>query len=153
MTEWVQVKGIIRPGHQVASGQSPQSPYPQGTIALQTPFFQSLGLDLTAFFAGTLNVEISPYSYQMIAPEYTFLAVDWSAFHPPENFSFSPCYLNYQGDRYSSLVYYPHPETKRSHFQNPNLLEILSPFITDLTYGQEVTLELNSQVICLQLLT
>ena len=44
MTEWVQVKGIIRPGHQVASGQSSQSPYPQGTIALQTPFFQSLGL-------------------------------------------------------------------------------------------------------------
>jgi hypothetical protein len=153
MTEWVQVKGIIRPGHQVASGQSPQSPYPQGTIALQTPFFQSLGLDLTAFFAGTLNVEISPYSYQILAPEYTFLAVDWSACHPPENFSFSPCYLNHQGDRYRSLVYYPHPETKRSHFQNPNLLEILSPFITDLTYGQEVTLELNSQVICLQLLT
>ena len=49
------------------------------------------------------------------------------------------------------MTAYPHPETKRSHFQNPNLLEILSPFIADLTYGQEVTLELNSQAICLQL--
>jgi hypothetical protein len=35
-------------GHGVASGQAAASPYPAGTIALQSPHFASLGLDLSS---------------------------------------------------------------------------------------------------------
>jgi hypothetical protein len=52
--------GCLRPGHQVASGLAVNNPYPAGTIAMQTPFFKALGLDLSGFYVGTLNVSIAP---------------------------------------------------------------------------------------------
>ncbi len=51
MQKWQGVEGIIERGHQVASGMASDSPYPKGTIEMQTPFFQNLGLDLSAFFS------------------------------------------------------------------------------------------------------
>jgi hypothetical protein len=76
MTDWQMIKGIIEKGHQVASGLSPHSPYPQGTIELQTPFFQALGLDISMFFPGTLNVSLLPHTYHLKNPQYTFVRGD-----------------------------------------------------------------------------
>lgn len=55
-----QVHGRIQRGHQVASGLASTSPYPQGTIAMQMPIFQQLGLDIIGCFPGTINVYIAP---------------------------------------------------------------------------------------------
>ncbi|MDJ0715727.1 MAG: VWA domain-containing protein [Prochloraceae cyanobacterium] len=55
---WQRVKGTLGSGHKVASGQASNSPYPRGTIEMQTPFFKKLGLNLTEYFKGTLNLSL-----------------------------------------------------------------------------------------------
>ena len=40
----------IVPGHRVASGQNGNPLFPGGTLKMQTPFFQALGLDLSDLF-------------------------------------------------------------------------------------------------------
>jgi hypothetical protein len=56
--EWIQ--GEIQQGHGVASGKNAETPYPNGTIAMQAPFFKKLGLDLFNFWPGTLNISFKP---------------------------------------------------------------------------------------------
>ncbi len=142
--KWQAVEGIIKCGHQVASGMASDSPYPQGTIEMQTPFFQKLGLDLSAFFPGTLNISISPKTFTLQHPKYTFKNIQWHLQYPPEDFSFSPCRIIFQEITYAGLVYYPHPETKIRHFQAPAIVEVLvSSFIPQIHYGDRVTIEVN----------
>ena len=70
------IKGTVIPGHGVASGHASDSPYPAGTIALQRPFFQQLGLDLSDCFDGTLNVSVAPMELVLRDPDHTFVDVD-----------------------------------------------------------------------------
>ena len=144
MQKWQPVEGIIERGHQVASGMAKDNPYPKGTIEMQTPFFQKLGLDLSAFFPGTLNISISPKTFTLQQPKYTFKNVQWHQEYPPEDFSFSPCRIIFQEITYEGLIYYPHPETKIGHFQDPAIVEVLvSSFIPQIHYGDRVTVEVN----------
>ncbi len=140
---WDKVEGIIKQGHKVASGSASDSPYPGGTIEMQIPFFKELGLDLTDFFNGTLNVSINPKTFQLVKPEFTFLDVNWTDKHPPEHFSFSRCRVLFQDVKYDSFVYYPHPETKQRHFQNPSILEIIAPFIPEIRYESKIEIQYN----------
>lgn len=148
MQEWLAVEGIIERGHQVASGIAKDNPYPKGTIEMQTPFFQKLGLDLSAFFPGTLNILISPKTFTIQQPEYTFKNVQWHREYPAEDFSFSACRVIFQEITYKGLIYYPHPETKIGHFQNPAIVEVLvNSFIAQINYSDRVTLEVNPREI------
>lgn len=140
-----QIDGIIQAGYGVASGRTDSSPYPKGTIEMQTPFFKQLGLDLTPFFPGTLNVNISPNKFELISPLHTFRNVQWAEGFDPEDFSFTPCQIIYQNKSFDSLIYYPHPETKIRHFQNPSIVEVIAPLIADLKYGDRVTLSVDPQ--------
>jgi hypothetical protein len=142
---WTTVSGVIVRGHQVASQASKD--YPRGTIEMQLPFFKSLGLDLGGCYPGTLNVSISPMVFAMTHPEHTFRDVEWTSLHPPEHFSFSRCRIIFLGNRYDGWVYYPHPETKKRHFQNPSLVEILAPAIPGIGYGSLVDIQLNGAEI------
>ncbi|MEL6578265.1 MAG: hypothetical protein AAFQ14_00825, partial [Cyanobacteria bacterium J06621_12] len=54
---------------------------------------------------------------------------------------------NYQNIDYSGLVYYPHPEKKIGHFQDPAIIEIIAPKILNLDYGDRLILKLNPQEI------
>jgi len=141
----ITVKGIVVRGHQVAS--QPSDVYPYGTLEKQKPFFKMLGLDLESFFNGTLNISISPNTFKMNRPEFTFEHVEWTDLHPPETFSFSRCTLIYKSVRYAGWVYYPHPETKIRHFENPSIIEILTQKVPDIHYGAEVEIEINSSEI------
>ncbi len=141
--EWVTVTGIVERGHRVASGEAEDNRYPAGTISMQKPFFKQLGLDLSACHEGTLNVSIHPYTFTMRRPQYTFRKVEWTSLHPPEDFSFSRCGVIFDHVRYEGWIYYPHPETKKAHFQNPSIVEIIAPFIPNLTYGDQVHVSLN----------
>ncbi|PZV19091.1 MAG: hypothetical protein DCF20_03400 [Pseudanabaena sp.] len=145
------VDGKLIQGHRVASGLSEDSPYAEGSISMQIPFFQNLGLDLSTYFRGTLNIDISPYTYTIQKPQFTFRQVDWTIEHPPEDFSFVSCQVLYKGDRYDGWVYYPHPETKLRHFQNPSVLEVIALPIADLGYGESLQLLINSQEVSLHL--
>lgn len=148
-SNWTTINGVIQPGHQVASGQSKNSRYSQGSIKMQKPFFAQLGLDLSGFHEGTLNISIAPYQFSMQQPEFTFRDVEWTPLHPPEHFSFSRCSVIVQNVEYSSWIYYPHPETKTTHFQQPSILEIIAPLIPDIKYGDSVQLAINTNEVSL----
>jgi hypothetical protein len=148
MKNWIRVKGIVTKGYGVASGQSGNPRFPQGTIEMQKPFFCEQGLNLDEYFPGTLNLSISPYKFAIKQAKYTFKNIKWSPDDPAEDFSFFDCQIIIDADRIiSGLIYYPHPETKPEHFQPPDLLEIMTTHIDDLKYGDELTIEIDSQQI------
>ena len=141
------VEGIVQAGYGVASGRSGSSPYPRGTIEMQQPFFRRLGLDLSPYFPGTLNVSIAPWCFQIHNAPLTFESLQWTVLHPPETFSFCHCFLEFQRQSYEGLVYYPHPETKQVHFQSASLLELLLPQINGISEGDLVSIQLlNSEI-------
>ena len=145
MQEWHSVHGIVVEGYRVASG--PSRDYPYGALDRQRPIFRSRGLDLDGFFNGTLNLDIRPHAFRMLRPQFTFRQVHWTDLHPPEDFSFSSCKVIFEGIEYHGWVYYPHPETKVRHFQNPSLLEVIARFIPGLRYGNTVEVHLNPEEI------
>lgn len=135
------VVGELRKGYGVASG--PSADYPHGALERQVPIFKSRGLDLSDCFLGTLNLDIHPHVFEIVKPEFTFRAVRWTDLHPPEDFSFSRCQIFPDDGEYDGWIYYPHPETKLRHFQNPSLLEVMAPFVPGLSTGQMLRIRLN----------
>jgi hypothetical protein len=134
--KWNTIHGIVIQGYRVASG--PSKDYPYGTLDRQRPIFKARGLDLDGYFNGTLNIDLRPFTFKLIKPEFTFRNVEWTDLHPPENFSFSRCKVIYKDIEYDGWVYYPHPETKLRHFQDPSLLEVIALLIPEIKYGDEV---------------
>jgi hypothetical protein len=145
MSQWTSIHGVVVQGYRVASG--PSKDYPYGALDRQRPFFQAGGLDLEPYFNGTLNIDIRPLAFGMESPEFTFRHVHWTDLHPPEDFSFSRCKVIFQGTEYDGWVYYPHPETKLRHFQNPSLLEVIAMHIPEIQYGDEVDVWINLEEI------
>ena len=142
---WELLHGILTQGYQVASG--PSKDYPYGALDRQRPIFKARGLDLGHYFNGTLNIDIRPYTFEMVKPEFTFQFVEWTDLHPPEHFSFSHCRVIYGESEYDGWVYYPHPETKLRHFQNPSLLEVIAKPIPGIAYGDKMGVLLNKDEI------
>ncbi|MCB0103212.1 MAG: hypothetical protein H6635_07395 [Anaerolineales bacterium] len=140
--------GILVQGYQVAS--RPSKDYPYSALEKQKPYFKALGLDLYGFFTGTLNISIAPLSFEMTAPEFTFPLVEWTDLHPPETFSFSRCNVIFKNKKYPGWVYYPHPETKKNHFQDRSLLEVIAHKVTGIQYGDTLEVELNLQEVEIQ---
>ena len=143
------VSGTIQPGHQVASGMAQDSPYASGTIEMQLPHFQKLGLDLSPYFLGTLNISIAPHKFKVKNPKYTFPLVKWHPDYPAETFSFSPCQIIFEEIEYQALIYYPHPETKIGHFQADSIIEVIALPISKIQYGNTVQLKINSSEIAI----
>ncbi|MFM7267420.1 MAG: hypothetical protein ACKOZT_02370 [Cyanobium sp.] len=161
------VRCTLGAGHGVASGQAASSPYPAGTIALQTPLFRAQGIDLSPYFAGTLNLEVPGRAWRLRDPAARVEQLRWSEHHPPETFSFWPCRLRlaWQGPASpatppavsasaeptagataaeriitEALIYHPHPQTKRAHHQREGCLEVLAPWLGQLPTGSGIDL-------------
>jgi hypothetical protein len=139
----MKISGILLQGYRVAS--SPSKDYPYGTLEKQRPFFAAQGLDLSQYFNGTLNIDIRPFEFKPRRPRFTFHHVAWTDLHPPEHFSFSRCTVVFRQADYDGWVYYPHPETKLRHFQNPSLLEVIALPIADIQYGDHVDVHVNEE--------
>ena len=138
------IEGVVARGHGVASGQGGDERFPDGTLKLQIPIFAELGIDLSAFYPGTINLDISPARYEVIAPKLTLPDVQWHPDCPPETFSFFDCQICEPGAEakpVDALIYRPHPETKPEHFHDPTVLEILAPKLPSLSYGQTLKIE------------
>jgi hypothetical protein len=145
-SSWQLVAARIMPGHRVASGQNGNPLFPGGTLKMQTPFFQALGLDLSAYHGGTLNVSIAPLRYCVIAPCLTLRAVKWHPTEPAEDFSFFDVRLLQDGaPPVEGLIYYPHPDTKPTHFQKSDVLELLLPLVVGLTYGAPIQIQVPAE--------
>jgi hypothetical protein len=151
MDHWCWIEGTVKAGYGVASGRAADPRFPGGTIAMQMPFFQAGGLDLTAYFPGTLNLAIAPHTYQILQAKQTFRNLKWSPTEPAEDFSFFDCLIQWQNHSpQPGLIYYPHPETKPEHFQAADVLEIITGAIAGLQYGDRVQLAYDPQQILIQ---
>ncbi|REL35612.1 hypothetical protein [Thalassotalea euphylliae] len=156
----MRMKGRVIKGHQVASGKATDSPFSEGTIALQKPFFKKLGLDLSRMFDGTINLAIEQTVQDLVQEssqepcqerhaelciqfgiaDYRFKNVKWTTDWPAEDFDFYSCEIAYQGKCYSAFIYQPKAETKVGHFQPSNVVELIAPFIEGVSYGDELEL-------------
>lgn len=143
MLPWQAVRARILQGHRVASGLNKDPRFPGGTLRMQIPHFLDRGLDLRAFYPGTLNVSIAPRRYRVVKARQTFANVKWHPTEPAEDFSFFDVRLvRPEAPSVAGLIYHPHPETKPEHFQPPDVLELLLPFVKRLNYGAEIHLEI-----------
>jgi hypothetical protein len=145
--EWAGVHGIVVKGYGVASG--PSADYPYGALERQIPIFKARGLDLSAYYQGTLNVDIHPTAFELKRPEFTFREVRWTDLHPPEHFSFSRCSVMHAGKEYPGWIYFPHPETKLRNFHNPSLLEVIAHRILRIKLGEGLDIFVNPRRVLL----
>jgi hypothetical protein len=134
------VPGKLVPGYGVASGRAQESPYPAGTIALQSPFFRERGVDLSPYFPGTLNVDVAPHLPQPRRPLFDGSLAWFEGLE--ERFLLMPVALRFAGHQYAGLWYYPHPATKPAHVQRPSVVELLLPWIDGLATGSAVEVAL-----------
>jgi hypothetical protein len=136
------INARIVEGHRVASGLNGDARFPGGTLRMQFPHFLALGLDLSSFHLGTLNVSISPLAYRIGKARHTFTCVKWHPTEPAEDFSFFDVRLLVPDKGpVTGLIYFPHPDTKPEHFQQPDVIELLLPFVKGLSYGVALRLE------------
>ncbi|CAA9404492.1 MAG: hypothetical protein AVDCRST_MAG51-1081 [uncultured Ramlibacter sp.] len=135
------IAGCVTTGHGVASGRSPASPYPRGTIELQRPCFLAKGLDLSAYHPATLNVDVAPHAPRPRHPVFDEVL----AWYPgvQERFLLSHARLRVGAREYAGLWYYPAPETKPAHFQRATVVELLMPWIEGVAAGDPVQLALE----------
>jgi hypothetical protein len=139
------IPATIVQGHRVASGLNGNPKFPGGTLRMQLPFFRELGLDLSGYHLGTLNVSIAPLSYRVVQPKFTFRRVKWHLTEPAEDFSFFDVVVHRDDAApISGLIYFPHPDTKPAHFQKADVLELLLPWTTGLGYGTQIRLDVPS---------
>ena len=130
-------------GYRVASGLNGNPRFPGGTLRMQTPHFQALGFDISRLHPATLNVSIAPLRYRVVKAPHTFRQVRWHPVEPAEDFSFFDVRVRRPGDlAVVGFIYFPHPDTKPEHFQRPDVLELLLPFVEGVSYGMELTVEI-----------
>ncbi|MFO8238078.1 MAG: hypothetical protein R6U00_07485 [Prochlorococcaceae cyanobacterium] len=140
-------------GHGVASGQAAASPYPAGTIALQSPHFARLGLDLSACHPATLNLRVPGGRWQLQQPAWHVERLRWTSLHPPETFSFWPCLLRWPATPscpgpqapLAGWIYRPDPATKARHHQPSDQLEVLAPWIGAVEQGLPLELGVDGR--------
>ncbi len=137
----------VTKGHQVASGIATDSPFPDGTIALQAPKFKALGLDLTHYFKGTINAQFNCKSIELINWDLSFTNVQWLPEQRPESFHFAHAQIAFNGEQYPAIIYQPTKETKIGHFQTANTLELLAPKINGLKYDSNAVLKIESRYL------
>ena len=75
MPGWIE--GVLQHGHGVASGANSESPYPKGSISIQSPFFKALGLDISCYWQGTINLSFKPLEIILQNPDITFENMYW----------------------------------------------------------------------------
>ena len=144
------LEGTIIAGHGAASGQGNDPRYPKGTLHLQIPHFEALGIDISAFHQGTLNVDLGDKSVYPVNPKYKAMGIQWSSYIPPENFFFFDVRVRFEGQSYKGLIYMPDPATKTDHFQDPSMLELLLPEIPGIESGKSISLEVEDAQIRIQ---
>ena len=140
------VPGKVVVGHGVASGSAGDPRFPKGTLGLQWDLFEARGLQLDGFFRGTINVSVAPLIPVPVRAQHTFRDVKWHADCPPEDFSFFDLRISVGSAAFvPACIYWPHPETKPEHFQDPHVVEVLAPLIDGVRTGDAVRLAVDPQ--------
>ena len=140
----LEISGLVEPGHGAASGKSPRAKHPRGTLAMQYRYLLERGVDLGAFYTGTLNVSIAPATYVIHRPWKRVDNVKWAETVSSENFLLARCCVGNSERTVCGLLYQPDPTTKTEHFDNPSHLQIIAPFLPNAGYGSHVSVYLVS---------
>ena len=131
-------KGIVVEGHRIASGLSPTGKDGlNATVVQQQKFFIESGLPGAAdYYAGTLNVNLQGYTFEITEPTHV-VTCEW---HPGivETFYFVPVELEHGDMRHSGHIYFPLPSEVQN--RNHEVVELLLPRIEGIQYGDEVVL-------------
>jgi len=136
----VVVKGKIKKGLRIASGLNPNPPIKLGmklnnTIALQKPFFEQAGVEgIPEMYSGTINVDISPFIFKILKPDYEITCTWFEEL--TETFWFVKTSIDYEGEKYEGYIYYPCPSDVKSHADDT--VELLSIKIPGVVYGREI---------------
>ena len=145
------VNGKVVAGHGVASGRAGDPRFPDGTLGLQWPYFEELGLDLDGIFRGTVNVSVKPLTPRPINAMHTFRKVKWHPDCPAEDFSFFAIQIRVGvSDFKDGYIYWPHPETKPEHFQDPHVVEILAPRLEGVEVGMSAQLSYDAECLAFE---
>ena len=145
----MEVHGKIVEGHGVASGRSGDPRFPSGTLGLQWKYFEELGLDLSGIYKGTINISVEPLTPKPIKALHTFREIRWHPECPAEDFSFFEVRIQVEGtESVRGYIYWPHPETKPEHFQDPHVVEILAPKLSGIRSGAVAQLTFAPESIC-----
>ena len=89
--------------------------------------------------------------YQVRSPRVTLTTVKWHPTEPAEDFSFFDVRLFPEnGLSVDGLIYYPHPETKPEHFQQPDVLELLFPYVRGISYATDLQLAVPSDQMLIE---
>ena len=117
---------------------------------MQNPYFQALGLDLSHYHRGTLNItSLRTGIRARAAPD--FPRSKMASHRTRGDFSFFDVRLIRPGALPSEgLIYFPHPDTKPKHFQQPDVLELLLPFVNGLSYSTEIRLEVPTEQMLIE---
>lgn len=147
MTSHTWINGVVVKGHQIASGNNPDSPYPKGSIEMQLPFFKSLGVDLSNCHPATLNIKLAANSFNIVKADFRFENLKWTSLIPAETFSLVACTLRFRDDEHDAWLYYPHPETKPAHLQPVNVVEVITKYVPAIEYGENVAIGFNEEKV------
>ena len=139
----------VTQGHQVASGIAKDSPFDSGTISLQKPFFEQAGIDLSDMHLATLNAQLNCKAITIKKWDYQLENIKWATNFPAENFNFVACEIEINKQRLPAWIYQPSPDTKIAHFQPENVVELISSYIPDLSYGNQLKIWFDSDKISL----
>jgi len=103
---------------------------------MQQPFFKANGIDISQFYAGTLNVDLAPQVPQLSGIVFDGMLRWHDNFK--EHFVLAKIEFEAKGRRYTGLWYYPDPATKVAHFQRASVVELLLPWVEGLEIGEHV---------------
>lgn len=137
------VAGVVEAGHGHASGVR-STKYPEGTINLQRDHFLSRGLDIRHCFAGTINLSVAPRRFRVKRPEFVLEQIVWKQGRRPENFFIGRCRIDGGEGSVDGFIYHPDPRTKDSSIDNPCHFQLLAPFISGISYGTTLAIQLRS---------
>ena len=142
------ISGSIVSGHGVASGCSNDPRFPEGTLSLQWPIFEDLGFNFIGYHRATINISVHPMKPVLVKSLCTFRNVKWHVDCGAEDFSFFKVELLVSGAKsVDGLIYWPHPETKPEHFQDPHVIEVVAPKVEGLSLKDKVSIKVNREQI------
>ncbi len=152
----MKVEGIISPGYGIASKgslktqelvsniQPGKKVIVDQTVYRQFPFFVEAGVaDIKDMHPGTINVEISPYEFAIISPDYT-VTCEWIE-GVQETFMLTEVSVLFEEKRIKGYIYYP--MVSEQHAPRNSMVEIITYKIPGVEYGKQISIELPESSI------
>lgn len=120
-----------------------------GNTSTQKPFWKERGLPrVDDLKSGTINVDLSPFWYEVVAYDYFFGDIEWEP-HKVEDFGFIQIEHIFYNRIYwkPGYLYFPH---RSPHFKNKNPIEICAVAISAVRPGEaiQVVIKKGKLILC-----